>query len=398
MNILYIGPYVSSEYKLRNVEPNIGSLAASKKIDLMMDIFTKLGHKPIILSSINYHSSNYNFFKKTQTEILSKNEIDIKIIYPPGLRFKLIGGLLNCLMVKKIISKTIKNYRPDVIILYNSYLFEALVYRAIFKKFKTPLVLQIEDLPYARKRGKLNIKPFLDKLSFDKLLLKANQYLIVHENLRGLIPIGKPCLTLPGILDPALISQSKLRKPPFSSAKKILGYFGGLDESKGVGVLFRLIKNLPTDWIIFISGAGNLSEKFRDLELEYPEKLKFYGVIDSITLYSLMCQCDCVLVPPERIVSKGVSVFPFKIFEYIASGAMIICPKIDGLDALGLTFLTNWDGSDKSLLRVLMDSETLYLKLRLNYIASRNQIISRYTLEKHEVGFEAFLNKLVANA
>lgn len=145
---------------------------------------------------------------------------------------------------------------------------------------------------------------------------------------------------------------------PFVGERRLLGYFGGLTEEKGVSVLGDVMRLLPEAWDVVVCGSGPLACYFRALEKSTRGRLRFEGVVSPEALYRLMCSCDCLFVPQERVVgASGGSVFPFKVFEYLVAGGHVIAPALSGSDEIGIGFLQRWNGSADHLIACLIRSE-----------------------------------------
>lgn len=379
MKILYIAPYVSDEYKSLFNQKDIGSLAATIKIELIANILCEMGHEVLILSSVNFHANKYKF-RKSFLEYKNINSGEIKVYYPFGLRCRGIGGILNIFFSPLIELRLRKLINPDIIISYNANLFEYSISSMVRSRSDVPLLLEIEDLPLSRRRGLINLKPLLDKWSWKKMLNLADGFTAVNPGILFLLPQEKPNMLLPGILNPLLERTSDCRIAPFKLKQKTLGYFGGLTTGKGVEVLIELACQLPEDWNICICGMGNLSKIFEDIAI-INKNVKFHGVVPAEDMYRLMASCDALLVPTESSANSIGGVFPFKILEYCISRAHVISPVIQYLDYFNLSFISRWDGTVEDLKLALIEAERNYFAEELE----RNHIIKELR-ERYNIG------------
>jgi len=114
------------------------------------------------------------------------------------------------------------------------------------------------------------------------------------------------------------------------SGKKILGYLGRLEtvgREKGVSEIIKSFLESSEDALLYIVGGPNrLVEKYRK-EFNYSDKVVFVGQVDYSSVPLYLRSFDGVVIPtPEGLHAKTTS--PIKLFEYLASGKIIIAPRI----------------------------------------------------------------------
>jgi glycosyltransferase involved in cell wall biosynthesis len=236
-------------------------------------------------------------------------------------------------------------WQPDAAIIYNSYLFETIAARWLVKNFKTRLWFEVEDLPLARKREYLNIKPILDSFCWKWVIENATVYSAVNSSILDLLPSDRRRELLPGVVSQKLIENAGRRVPPFrGNVPRTVGYFGGLSRGKGVTVLLEAVAGLPREWKLVVAGAGDLADSFATLARRSPDRIEFAGRLTPEESAMRMCQCDALVIPRENITWAGKGVYPFKTFEYIASGAHIISAPLPQVAGCDTSFFQRWDG------------------------------------------------------
>jgi glycosyltransferase involved in cell wall biosynthesis len=295
-----------------------------------------------------------------------------------------------------IVRKLLAGFRPDAVIVYNSHVFEMLCTKTLRRRLgRLPILLEIEDLPHARRRGWLNIKPRMDEMCWNTMLAGANAFTAVNQAIFDKLPATKSKFLLPGIVDPLLVERAATRQPPFLGRTKTLGYFGALGEEKGVGVLLELVPQLPGDWQVVVTGMGTLSGELSALSRRYPDRLRFLGRVEDHELCQLLCECDCTLIPKEWIVNPSEGVFPFKTFEYIVSGGHIIGSNLPRSCGVDLSFIKPFNGTVTDLLQALSTAHADYLSTDDMRQQARREIVSLYGMKA--VG-ERILDLLFATA
>jgi len=360
MNILYVAGYTSPAFQSINNDNKTTNLGGMRKIELMCSILVNSGHNVTVLSSTMFGKSSLGIRHYHSECKQFDNGKSVRFEYPAVFMLRTFGGLINCLRSKSIASTLLKDFIPDLAIIYNTYLFESLVTMELVNR-NIPIILEIEDLPLARYRGVFNIKPRLDQMCWDWMLRNTSAFTAVNQPIFNMLPSDKPKILLPGIIDQDLIECSKLRSKPFCNDVKILGYFGALSHDKGVSILLELVPQLNSSWQLIVTGSGPLSTKFEELSKAYPDRMIFLGNVDKKIMYETMCSCDCLLIPPENITNQGEGVFPFKTFEYVVSGAHIISVKLPSCDVTDKAlFFQRWDGSLVTLLQLINQSEEDY--------------------------------------
>lgn len=379
MKILYIAPFSTSGFLEFHGDMNTPSLGGSRKISLILEALTDK-NDVMVLSSAMLCVSSFALRSSWSEVINFSHGGRVKIVYPAALKLRPFGGFVNCLRAASIVRKVIVGFDPDAVIVYNTYLFETFAIKELIKHKRLPVCLEVEDMPLARKRGVLNIKPILDHLCWKFMLKKASTFLAVNQPIFDKLPDNKPKTLLPGVIDQKLLAQAKTRSLPFTNSKRLVGYFGALTAEKGVKVLLELVPKLEPPWKLVVTGSGPLANEFELVSKKYPECFQFLGCVSEQLMYSTMCRCDCVLIPFEQITDGGQGVFPFKTLEYLVSGAHIISTVLAGQNELDLSFIMRWDGSIFNLLEMLKRAESDYNDEVLIRSAAIEYAVKKYSV------------------
>jgi glycosyltransferase involved in cell wall biosynthesis len=377
MKILYVAPYATQRFLSQHGISRFCGIGALNKVSSLLEILAAAGHDVVLLSSASY-SNGRSEWSSSEREYVSFGTDGATILYPGTILKSPFGGALNCLRCRGLVRDVLRDFVPDVAIVYNSYVFETLAAREVVRRTGAPIILEIEDLPRARRRGWLNVKPVLDGLCWQGLLESASGYLAVNERIANMLLAEKPRAILPGIVDPELVELAARRSVAFSGGKRVLGYFGGLDPGKGIGALLDVVPRLAHPWQLVVSGAGSLASRFARVSVEYPAQLRFLGRVSRSQLYREMCGCDCLVVPLERVADGGQGVFPFKVFEYLVSGGHVIASSLSNVEDLDLSFTQSWDGDADSLLVALSTAKNRFDENNDLRQRAVKQILCRY--------------------
>lgn len=390
MNIVYVAPFSTPAFRDRCGERNPPGLGGFRKVSLMLDVLTRLGHDVVLLSSVMTSNSELAWRREVHEE-LTINGRRVEVIYPSALMLRPIGGFLSCLGAGGLARSLSHWFKPDVAIVYNSYLFESRAAKKLALTGRIPVILEVEDLPLARRREWANIKPRIDRWTWDGMLRLAAAFTAVNEPILNQLPMGKPRYLLPGIVDERLVTRGQTRLTPFQTFPRTLGYFGGLTQQKGVRVLCDLIPRMPAGWRLLVTGSGPLAPRLVSLSERYPERLTFLGSVSESDLYEAMCQTDCALVPLEGIDGSGEGVFPFKVMEYLVAGTHVIAPRLPKVGDLDLGFLERWDGTVDSLIVELSGAEQAYREEQSRREEAVAAILNRFSVDAVAESFSKLL-------
>jgi len=117
------------------------------------------------------------------------------------------------------------------------------------------------------------------------------------------------------------------------SNKKIIGYLGRLEtvgREKGVSDIIRSFLAINEEALLYVVGGPNhLIEKYKQ-EFNNNDKVVFSGQVDYALVPLYLRSFDAVIIStPEGDHAQTTS--PMKLFEYLASGKVIIAPKIPAI-------------------------------------------------------------------
>jgi glycosyltransferase involved in cell wall biosynthesis len=108
--------------------------------------------------------------------------------------------------------------------------------------------------------------------------------------------------------------------------RKIICYFGELNEDKGVDLILQLINNDKKKHFYFIIGGwGPLEQVIRKIAEEKPEKVRYVGKISKEEVYAYLKVCDLSLAFYRR-TQLGTLFFgqPLKVYESLALGTNVL--------------------------------------------------------------------------
>jgi glycosyltransferase involved in cell wall biosynthesis len=307
--IVMVAPYL----------PESGSQGAAHKIESVLRILARSGRRIIFINSAHRHTG----FALSTAAVRNIAGVRVLEITPFTWRWRPAGKLANILTALPL-ARRVAALRPSLVWIYNSYAFEARFALLLSKLAKCRIVLEMEDLPLARKRGLLNLKPLLDSRYLPIVQRRASLITCVNQSIQiGMGPVRT--MPLPYIMSPFVKVNGR---DPLQSAPFTVGYFGHLSVEKGASIFTSLHSALPSDWRITITGRGRLAEELHRCAARSGGRMKFFEDVPDEKLYELLTACDVAVNPHTSIESMGEGVFPFKVLEAVASGRLLISTEL----------------------------------------------------------------------
>ena len=303
---LYFGRYSS------NPSSPWFSLGSNKKVKQTLSIASKY--------FTNFYFINYT--PKENNKIIS-NEIYICSSLNP---------IIFNLQILTSLFKLKKNLKLDKVNL------NLIIYNADFKSFlfyfssrifglKSKLILQIEDLPNARKSN-IGLKGFINKLTFIILLKEAFFVYFASKGMEEITQLNyqfgkKSSIYPPSLTNTYLKICSKRRQPFLNKFTKIV-YAGSFHDDKGIYELIdAFIQSEIKNGLLQLYGPIN--KKIRNI-VSKNNSIKLMGVVPIEELYMAYSNCD-ILVNPHKKVINNSYIFPCKNIEILASGAFPLMSK-----------------------------------------------------------------------
>ncbi len=349
-------------------------LGAARKIELVAGLLSRLSFDVHLVDSS--HAA-----REWRRPVLAESRrlagCDVTYWRPACLPSRKLGKLCNVVAPGEILER-LAALEPAFAWLYNSYAFEARIGLRLQRATLCGLVLELEDLPRARPRG-VNPKPWLDAWYFERVLPRADLVTFVNAALEARFAprMNGRTMLFPSLLGHHLVAAAGPTR--FGRAHRRLGYFGGLELDKGANVLLELLPQLPDGWHVVVTGAGSLEPAFRRAAAEFPHALTFHGRVEHGRVAELMVDCDAIVNPHASIAAMHDGVFPFKVCEALASGALVISTPLPPIDVELAEVVVPFDGSAGDLAKVLADAPRRYLANQSAIAAVRQAVVARYS-------------------
>lgn len=345
-------------------------LGAAKKIAAVIGVLASLGYRVRLINSAH----NAAEFRTHQLRRSTIGGVRLLELTPFTVPWRPLGKVLNLCSAYRWGRRLARRQRQSLVWIYNGYAFESLF--ALCSGKHSRLVVELEDLPFSRRRGGLDLKNRLDSALLSRVLTQACLVTAVNEMIAASLP-GLRCrvVSLPSILDPGV--EGRAFKRPFSGSPYRIGYFGGLTVEKGANVLLSLAEDLPANWSMLVTGSGPLASRFREASARV-DRVSFRESASDSEVLSLMGECDLLVNPHTSIAAMRDGVFPFKVYEYVSTGRLVASTPLPpaGVD-LGAAAVW-FDGSAGGLRRLLETAATAYEGRRTAIALAAAEVRLRY--------------------
>jgi glycosyltransferase involved in cell wall biosynthesis len=376
-HFVLIGPYRGQRFEERYGSQSAGGLGGLRKMEgVLAALLSARARVTVVSTALNDISAPG--WRPRQTEILTVEGEEVECVYPGTWQRKPFGGGLLLATAWQEGRRVAKSVPVDCVFSYNAQAAESSVWAGIQSVTRNAqLIVELDDLPDARNRG-FNPKPLLDRLVVKRMLRRADNVIAVNASIcRQMGYLEDPDLLLPGLISKDLVALRHRRLPPFSGPVRIAAYAGGLSRERGADRLLEAVPSLPPGWKLVVAGRGPLTPSFRNAASTSPERLEFLGSLPGSEMVNLYGRADVLINTPEEL-SKPDAVFPFKIFEYLVSGAAVVCPALPRNGVISTELIETWDGRSATLADALRREEIRWPQVRKDYESLANRLADEF--------------------
>lgn len=310
-NIIYLNNFMSENIANKRNSQNIYSQAANNKITGMLLALKSIKTKVTVLSSGLVNSKSGKRYYKEE-EIYDNT----KIIYCSIIDFPLINTISSIMYMYKTLKEIHSLERIDNIIFYNYKPEVAWVAYLAKKKLNIPITVEYED-GYSHIDSIKGLKALIFNFTENFISKRINSAIVVNSELEKKNKV--PTLIVRGVTNPNFYNECRMHERHTNKKFTIL-YAGGLDKERGIDVLLNSLNYLKIDCKVVITGKGEL--KCKD------ERVEFLGFVSHDEVKKLMLNADLLIQCQLVKHSFSNESFPSKIFEYIATGNIIISSNI----------------------------------------------------------------------
>lgn len=337
MRIAYCAAFQGPELiRHRTIRRN-RALAGSQKINYVIRILEAKGHEVTVFSNGVPAERNLRFYPGFHEPVGACSTV----YYPFGLDVPIANTWAVYFGLWALVAQRHRRNKFDCMIIYNMGMAEIRCGLSASKALKIPVLLEYEDDARVHTEGHATITDRLRCHWINKLAPCLSGCFAPSNRLLDSIPTHNQYL-LRGILNDDLIAQQRSGK---YKKEKIVLFTGTLVSCKNIENLIAAWKSLqPSQWQLHITGTGQLADYVKRAAAETPS-IVFHGLVDRENLNKLLCRA-AICVNPSCISKSVGNIFPFKIVEYLASGAHVLSTIIEEVEpelAKGITIIDSDD-------------------------------------------------------
>lgn len=313
--ILYLNNFMTLDVTNIRNNRNVYSQPGNNKITGVLDALLASGCEVVMLSSCLVNKKSGKWYKQLQSEFHGA-----KVIYCSILDLPLLNTLTSIYSMYRAIAKIVKKEKIDNIIFYNYKPEVAWVAYFIKKRFGIPITIEYEDgftaISYLGK-----FKKFIFGCTEKIVSKKIDSAIVVNSMLAA--QYGVPTVVVRGVVNTEFWEECRAHKKSPNDKFTIL-YSGGLNEARGVYVLINSLKYVTCELQLIVTGKGELTP-IDD------SRVDFKGFVSIEEAHTLMRQADLLVITQLKNNVFGNESFPSKLFEYIATGNMIIASNVSDI-------------------------------------------------------------------
>lgn len=310
--ILYLNNFMTEKVVKCRKNHSIFSQPANNKVSGITEALTANDCEVKILSSGLVNGKSGKFFKKMRDRALN-----VDIIYCPIIDLPLINTVSSMFFMYNQIKKENATRKVDNIIFYNYKPEVAWAAWLAKKRLHIPITIEYED-GYSHVGEIHGLKAWIFNFTEEKVKKNVDSAILVNSHLKKYYSV--PSVIVRGIVNKEFFIKCKEYKKEKNEKPTIL-YSGGLDEERGIRVFLESLKYNDMDCFVIVSGKGNIESD--------DSRVDFKGFIPYEEVQKLMMQSDVLVQCQLSKNTFAKASFPSKLFEYIATGNMIVSSDID---------------------------------------------------------------------
>nr|WP_246628271.1 glycosyltransferase [Paenibacillus oenotherae] len=315
---MFLCNYMLEDVMTERHNRNTFAQSANNKINQIVSALTSNDHQVTLLSSGLVNNRSGRFYKRFKSRecghLHYASIIDLPIL-------NTVSSLLSMVALVASIRKTMK---VDYIIFWN-YKPEVAVAAYLCKKlFGIKIIVDYEDGYFSL--NQLGFKSKIFNLAEKLVSRHVDGAILISKSLISRIH-NKPYMILNGLTNKKVMDYSY---HGVKSEKITLMYAGGLDYERGIDVLLEALKYTKQEFTLYITGQGPLADT---LSGDCDPRVEYLGYLEYEETIRRMHEADILINPQRETIAFANASFPSKIFDYLATGNLIISSNVADMKA-----------------------------------------------------------------
>ena len=371
MKILYIADYQSKEViQRRQITSNVHD-GANTKISRIARGLAKRGHTVAVLATgiaarrSGRWSAGFNSaIDGSVTPVRYGSSVDVPVLN------HLVGAGSMRLWARR-------NGPWDCVLMYN-FGFEAVATCLSLCKFEhIPLVVEYEDDAKMSLGGENRLHRYKGELAIGCLQSQIGGALVVTERLRSHIRTPN-VLVLPGVVEDGHVPSGTW----LQTGRPTVMYCGGMNYLKGPDILLNALQYTHREVDVHFFGTGPMLGELRELARGVSRhSVSIHGRVEEEVLLEYFDRAALFVNPHRLALGHDNSLFPFKVFEYLATGKPVVTSQVSQLTPSIELGLVRYDGdSPRALAESLNLCLAKYSELSAKALLAAEEINSLYSV------------------
>lgn len=343
--VLYLCNYMTDDIQKKRNNRATFSQAANNKITGIAKALLYNDCEVVILSSGLVNNKTGRFYPEE-----SDTAGFAEVIYAGMRDIPIIGSFSSAIHMYRLICRICTEKKVDNIIFYNYKPEVALPALWAKKRFGIPITVEYED-GYSKVADVKGLKKLIFTKTEQLVAKKLDSAILVSAQLQPQFSV--PNVVVRGVVNEEFYQESCNYIKEKNDKFTIL-YSGDLGKTRGVGILYNALDYFKKDCKVVITGKGQLESN--------DPRIDFKGFVSYQEVKNLMNQAD-VLLQCQRIKdSFAQASFPSKIFEYIATGNIIVSSAMQDVKKFAGDAIIYYEDDDARKLSEALEKAYLLYK------------------------------------
>lgn len=343
--VLYLCNYMTDDIQKKRNNRATFSQAANNKITGIAKALLYNDCEVVILSSGLVNNKTGRFYPEE-----SDTAGFAEVIYAGMRDIPIVGSFSSAVHMYRLICRICTEKKVDNIIFYNYKPEVALPALWAKKRFGIPITVEYED-GYSKVADVKGLKKLIFTKTEQLVAKKLDSAILVSAQLQPLFSV--PSVVVRGVVNEEFYQES-CNYIKEKNEKFTILYSGDLGKTRGVGILYNALNYFKKDCKVVITGKGQLESN--------DPRIDFKGFVSYQEVKNLMNQAD-VLLQCQRIKDSFAQVsFPSKIFEYIATGNIIVSSAMQDVKKIAGDAIIYYEDDDARKLSEALEKAYLLYK------------------------------------
>lgn len=317
-NMLYVGYYVNDVLFNTIVEKNINNMSAASH-RLEEALLKEFANSPRInVSALSYLPSSPSLGVTPCASLVG----GLEVRHIPIRKGSLGSCILGAWRFWRFLNKEVPRGANVIMYAVNPVFMVPLLFGKRLRRLRLTTICS--EVP-AFRRYKASIPMKIKKAVQTFFNNRFDNYIFLAEPMKEVVKVGKkPYMVMEGI------ASSLPEELSYAKRRNIVMYAGGLHPDNNVMLLIDACQQSLLVDECWICGSGPQENEIRQ-RVAHSSKIKMLGRLTTAEVLDLEKQVKVLVNLRDNTNPLTRFSFPSKVIEYLASGAHVISPRLDGI-------------------------------------------------------------------